>query len=119
MKIELPWPPVKQLSPNSRVHWSKKAAAAKDYRTLCFWETKVSGAKITWKGPIVFSVTFYPPDRRDRDDDNIISAFKSGRDGIASALMVDDKRFKLHPVLSDQVVKGGKVVVEITQGEKS
>ena len=31
-------------------------------------------------------LTFYPPDKRKRDDDNMISSFKAGRDGIAQAL---------------------------------
>jgi hypothetical protein len=39
------------------------------------------------------SLNFYPRDRRKRDDDNLIASFKSGRDGIADALGVDDVNF--------------------------
>ena len=30
-QINLPWPP-RELSPNARVHWAKKAKAAKAYK---------------------------------------------------------------------------------------
>ncbi len=37
---------------------------------------------------------FYPPDRRKRDDDNLIRCMKPYRDGIADALGVDDHCFR-------------------------
>jgi crossover junction endodeoxyribonuclease RusA len=43
---------------------------------------------------IRMAVTFYPPDRRKRDDDGCIGAIKNMRDGIADALGCDDARFK-------------------------
>lgn len=113
--INLPWPN-KLLSPNARVHWaakSKAAKAAKKVGHLCALESKV---KIDWEGEIHLWITFYPPDRRSRDDDNLIATFKNYRDGIAQALGVDDKRFRIHPWLSDEVVKNGQVVVKLTQG---
>ena len=42
--IDLPWPP-KELSPNARVHWTKKAKAAKAYRLECFILAKALGMK--------------------------------------------------------------------------
>ena len=115
MEINLPWPN-KDLSPNARIHWAKKsklAKAAKRVGHLCALESK---AAIDWEGEIHLWITFYPPDRRARDDDNLIASFKNYRDGIAQALGVDDKRFRTRPWLSDQVVKNGMVVVKITQG---
>lgn len=44
----------------------------------------------------------------------MIAAFKSGRDGIADALGIDDRRFVCHPYVKDQV--GGMVKVRITAG---
>lgn len=113
-KITLPWPP-KQLSPNARVHWSVKAKHAKAYRMACFAlciEAKLQKPETT--GRLHLWVEFYPPDRRSRDDDNMIAAFKSGRDGIADALGVDDKRFICHPFVSDKI--GGMVKFSVTTG---
>jgi crossover junction endodeoxyribonuclease RusA len=112
--LTLPWPP-KALSPNARVHWGMKSKAAKIYRNLGAGSVYVTKAKITWDGVIHAFITFYPPDKRHRDDDNLIAAFKSARDGIADALGVDDKRFRIHPYLSDEVRKGGAVVVTLTE----
>jgi crossover junction endodeoxyribonuclease RusA len=75
-----------------------------------------AGAKagIPWEGDIHLWIDFYPPDRRQRDDDNMIAAFKSGRDGLAQAFGVNDKRFRTHPYVKDQI--GGMVKVRFTKG---
>jgi len=59
---------------------------------------------------------FCPPNRRARDDDNVIAAFKAGRDGLADALKIDDCHFRTHPFLKrDEIVKpGGEVRVVVT-----
>lgn len=116
MKIEvtLPWPP-KQLSPNARVHWSVKSKAAKAYRAACHALTKE--AKLIapeTDGRLHLWLDFYPPDRRARDDDNMIASFKSGRDGIADALGIDDKRFICHPWVMSEI--GGMVKFRVTTG---
>lgn len=114
MKITLPWPP-KELNPNARLHWSKKSKAAAKYRTACHLLTLEAGLRgIDWDGDIHVFIDFYPPDRRARDDDNMIAAFKSGRDGIAQALGVNDKRFRTHPYVQDKI--GGFVKVTLTKG---
>lgn len=118
VELTLPWPP-KDLSPNARVHWSKRSKAAKAYREACFWEAKRLLAAGGWQdlpaeGDLHLWLDFYPPDRRHRDDDNLIAAFKAGRDGIAEALKVNDKRFRSHPYLKDMVA--GMVTVRITAG---
>ena len=64
------------------------------------------------EGRLHLWIDFYPPDRRARDDDNMIASFKSGRDGIADALGIDDKRFICHPFVSDQI--GGMVKFSVT-----
>jgi len=113
--INLPWPP-KELSPNARVFWAKKSKIAKKYRLDC---KLLSVNKITLpeSEKLHLWITFYPPDKRKRDDDNLIASFKSGRDGVADALKVDDSRFITHPFVSDCVVKGGCVSIKITSGE--
>jgi crossover junction endodeoxyribonuclease RusA len=113
MSITLPWPP-KELSPNARTHWAKKSKAAKAYRAACYLLTKQAGV-IAPEGQLLFDIEFCPPDRRLRDDDNCLAAMKSGRDGIADALGVDDRRF-VTTLRMGLPVKGGSVLVKI-EGE--
>ena len=113
-KVVLPWPP-KVLSPNARVHWSVKSKSAKAYRMACFTlcrEAKLAAPE--HEGRLHLWLDFYPPDRRPRDDDNMIASFKSGRDGIADALDIDDKRFICHPMVLEQL--GGMVKISVTAG---
>lgn len=115
MEIMFPWPP-KELSPNARVHWAVKNRAVKLYRENCAWLTKAAGVRVDWEGTVHVWITFFPPDRRHRDMDNCISSGKSLFDGVAQAIGVNDKRFRIHPHLSDEVVKGGSVVVRLSKG---
>lgn len=99
-ELILPFPP-RVLNPNSRVHWSVRANAAKAYKRDCWMLAKAAG----WFGVKFAServhlwIDFYPPDRRHRDDDNAASSFKAARDGIADSLGINDKRFVSHPML--------------------
>lgn len=60
--------------------------------------------------PIAITVTFRPPDRHHRDDDNMMAAFKSARNGIADALQINDRRFRPTYKLADPV-KPGRIEV--------
>jgi len=118
LQVTLPWP-LKELSPNVRAHWTVRSKAAKKYRAACSLLALEAGLRkgsVTWEGDIHVWIDFYPPDRRARDDDNLIAAFKSGRDGLADALGVDDKRFRIHPYVMAQV--GGMVKVRLTPEPK-
>lgn len=114
-EVTLAWPP-KILSPNARAHWAAKNRAVKLYREDCAWLTKAAGLRVDWDGTVHAFITFYPPDRRHRDDDNAISSFKAGRDGMAQALGIDDKRLRIHPLLSGEVIRGGAVKVRLSMG---
>lgn len=112
--ITLPWPP-KEANPNFKRshHWSAYRPHIKRYRHDCFWLTeKQLDRKIDTAEKIPLTIEFYPPDKRLRDDDNIISSFKSGRDGVADALGVNDRHFVPTYTFGDPV-KGGKVLVRI------
>jgi crossover junction endodeoxyribonuclease RusA len=107
--LDLPWPP-KELTPNAkrRKHWRVYQPITKQYREDCCKLTQA--ARI--RGATIISITFFPPDRRKRDDDGMISAFKAGRDGVADALRCDDHGFR--PTYRfGEPVKGGKVTIEI------
>ena len=99
MALVLSWPPA-QLTPNSRCHWAQKARVAKRARG----EAYVLARAYLSENHIIFNpkavekisieYTFTPPDRRARDDDNLIAAMKPYRDGIAQALGMDDNCFR-------------------------
>lgn len=113
--MTLPWPP-KELSPNARAHWRKKAPITKAYKEACWALAKEAGLSGLpgYTGRLHLWLTFCPPDRRHRDDDNMIASFKAGRDGLALAMGIDDKRFICHPFVSEQI--GGMVKVTVSTG---
>lgn len=111
MQIELPWPP-KELSPNARIHWAKLAKAKKAYREACAWTAKEQGARKIEAGKLHLSLTFYAPTRRAYDLDNALARMKSGLDGLADILGVDDKHWSLSIARADEI--GGYVMVEVS-----
>jgi crossover junction endodeoxyribonuclease RusA len=115
MQVTLPWFP-KQLSPNARVHWGTKAKYQRVYRTECWAQTRQALGLVNLKGefPVTLTITFVPPSRRHYDLDNCVAAIKSGLDGVADALQVNDHRFKLNPQMSDEI--GGMINIDIRIG---
>lgn len=127
--VTLPWPP-KELNPNKRLHWSKKAPITKAYKEACWALCKEAGLTLPMAGaaPLYIAlrtsakelpryhlwIDFFAPDRRHRDDDNCIQSFKAGRDGVALALGINDSQFICHPFLTDEI--GGMVKIRITSG---
>lgn len=113
MELILPWPPA-ACSPNARGHWSKKSRAAKGYRAACHLLARQ--ARITAPaGEALLMLEFVPPDRRRRDDDNLLAMFKAGRDGLAEALGIDDNVFTTQIRVSKETIKGGAVRVRIKE----
>lgn len=116
--LVLPWPD-KDLSPNGRVHWARKAKASASARELSKVEAMASGwaaGHTLPEGRLHLWIDFYPPTRRMPDDDNMLARCKPYRDGIADALGIDDKRFVSHPYVRETPRKGGQVVFRITGG---
>ena len=111
MIVLLPWPP-KELSPNAREHFHAKAKVAKSYRQLAHLLACGGKAPVGLDAAKVI-ITFEPPDNRRRDLDNMLSSIKSGLDGIAAAIGVDDSKWSL-TIRKGEVVKGGLVTVEVT-----
>lgn len=103
--LELPFPPSK-LNPNRKTHWFEKGNIARKYRRDCGWLAK------THPPLKKFTITFHPPDKRKRDRDNYIAAFKAGQDGLADAWGIDDSQFEITYAPLGEPIKGGKVVVE-------
>lgn len=110
MIIDLPWP-AKPLHPNRRPHRMEKARATKKARG----EARLVASKY---GPLkaeaaTMLVTFSPPGNYGYDDDNLMASIKAYRDGIADALGVNDRIFRMKPPRIGEVVKGGNVRFEI------
>lgn len=103
--IELPFPP-SGLNPNKRLHWHVKGRIARNYRRECFI--------IARSHPPLqkFKITFHPPDKRLRDRDNLISAFKAGQDGLSDAWKINDAFFQITYEPIGTPVKGGKTLIE-------
>jgi hypothetical protein len=118
MMIELPWPD-KALSPNSRVHWSQKAKAAKAARKTGGLAAIAAGYNLMtfdqYEGKLHLWIDYYAKTRNYPDADNCLSASKAYIDGISDALGVNDRRFVHHPLVNDETHKGGKVVIRITK----
>lgn len=116
--ITLPWPD-KALSPNSRVHWGRKAAAVKAARAVAHLTAQANGigpkSVEGYDGKLHLWIDYYPKTRNYPDADNCLSASKAYLDGIADALGVNDRRFVHHPFVKDETFKGGKVVIRITK----
>ena len=109
--IILPWPD-KKLSPNARTHWASKAKAVKSARNAAGWATRACGVRINGDGAIDLHITFYPPDNRSRDTDNLLASCKGILDGVADGLVVNDSRFILH-IARGVVRKGGQVLITL------
>lgn len=109
--IELPWPP-KELNPNARMHWARLSKIKAKYRADCHLLCKASGVTVP-DGKVRLVLEFVPPDRRHRDDDNMLASFKAGRDGLADALGINDNKFATQFSVSDETTKGGAVRVRL------
>lgn len=110
--IRIPYPSPK-LNPNKTKgrHWSVVASARKAARHEAWGLCKEAGLK-PMTGPLSVSMTFYPPDRRRRDDDNAIGAFKAYRDGVADAIGVDDAEWTVTYTMSKEPLGFVEVVLD-------
>ena len=116
MIITLPWPS-RDLSPNARVHWAKKAKAAKSYRATCGWETKAAllqpGVPADFADKkLTLNIIFHAKTRRAYDLDNALASIKSGLDGVADAMGIDDSRWALRIEKGDPVQRG-MIIIKI------
>lgn len=113
--ITLPWPS-RDLHPNARVHWARKANAAKTARKNAAWSAKAAGVKPIDATALGVRLIFHPPDRRRRDGDGMLSSCKAYIDGISDVVGVDDSRWVIS-FERREPVKGGAVHVVIEEAE--
>lgn len=110
MIFTLPWPP-SGLNPNSRNHWAKTAKLKKQLRSAWWAQALAQGATKLPSRPLSVSLTFYPPDRRHRDMDNMLASIKAGLDGLADAIGVDDSKWTLTIAKAEEI--GGYVKISV------
>ncbi|MCK4828249.1 hypothetical protein KA005_71630, partial [bacterium] len=108
----------------SRCHWREKAEAAKIakeqglYGVLeitCLWPKDKAPPTVPMFNEFEAQYTFYPPDKRRRDQDNYSAMMKSYQDGVCIALGVDDSCFQMAAPVWGEVVKGGKVMLTLEE----
>lgn len=114
--IFLPWPD-KRLSPNARVHWSSLARAKKAAKRTAYYTTLEAGIGKIDADSLSVKYSFFPPDRRARDADNILSSCKAYQDGIAQAIGIDDSKFEITIAPRGPVERAGMVKVELEWAE--
>lgn len=112
MNIVLPWPSA-DLSPNARVHHMAKHRATKSYRKTCWVLALEQKVKLDLESAekIKLAFIFRPPDFRHYDADNLLARMKSGLDGLADALGINDHRFQIQAVVIGTPKKPGSVEV--------
>ena len=111
--VTLPWPSA-ALSPNGREHYQTKAKAVKAAQELAMYTVigKMDHFPVH-SGLLSLTLQFYPPDKRWRDDDNMISMCKSYRDGIFQALGLNDHLVRRTTGERFDPVSGGKVIISV------
>jgi Holliday junction resolvase RusA-like endonuclease len=116
-EVTFPWP-AKELNPNNNFHWSKVAKYKQKARIAAWGLAREMGATSKTFAPdcrINLDIFFYPPDKRIRDQDNMIASMKSTLDGLADALVINDFRFNVR-IKVMQEVRG---LVKIALSEES
>lgn len=110
-KLTFPWFP-RILSPNAREHWSRVAKSKKAYREEWYLTTKLAfKSQIPTYAPVHLFIEFYPTSKHKQDLDNMLASIKSGLDGLADALGVNDELFTLTICKKPDI--DGKIVVTV------
>lgn len=113
-----PWPDPR-LSPNKRFDRRALIAVKQDAKNEAFvitQQNKIVASRVVI-GDIAFelTLTFYPPDRRKRDLDNLYATFKAYQDGMFLALGIDDCKIERVILQRGNPIPGGQVFVNIVE----
>lgn len=111
MQLTMPWPVMRELSPNWRGHWSCKARAKKVLREAWYYEALAQGARKIDADRLNLRIEFVQPNKRARDLDNLLASIKAGLDGLADVLGVDDSKWSLQISKAEHI--GGFVRISI------
>jgi crossover junction endodeoxyribonuclease RusA len=110
IEIRLSWP-AKALQSNARCHWSEKAKATKAARKEA-WAAALEQKLPCWPKASIL-IEYWPRHRR-YDVSNVASSLKAHIDGIADAMGVDDRCFRVdYPTMFAGTSKDGAVVFRV------
>ena len=91
---------------------AKDAAA---YKALCSIALRSQGIGKVEAERVAVTLRFCPPRRGRMDRSGTLAAFKAGEDALAEAIGVDDDEFEPITLCRGEPVKGGAVIVEVTE----
>lgn len=112
LTLTMPWPALKELSPNWRGHWAARAKAKKTFRQVWWAEALHQGAGKLNAEKLHVSLCFHMPDKRARDLDNLLASCKAGLDGLADAIGVDDSKWSLEISKAETIGGFVRVIVQ-------
>lgn len=104
--------PDKGLSPNARLNRYALNDLKQAARQEGFYAAKEASLSLTI-GALQMFICIHPPDRRRRDDDNVLASLKAARDGIFDALGINDSHVRLSSHGFGRPVKNGAVLIWI------
>lgn len=108
-----PWPD-SRLSPNQRIDRRALIQVKQEAKVAAYFITRESKTVVI-DTDLQLRLTFYPPDRRKRDLDNLYATFKAYQDGMFEALGVDDSRIERVILERGNPIPGGQVFVDIRE----
>jgi crossover junction endodeoxyribonuclease RusA len=109
IEIRLSWP-AKCLQSNARCHWRAKANATKPRQEA--WAAALEQRLPCWPEASIL-IEYWPRTRRG-DPQNVPSSLKAYIDGIADAMGVDDRCFRVdYPTMFAGTSKDGAVVFRV------
>lgn len=94
------------------MHWRVFSKAKAKYRAECAYDARSQGVGPIANQRLAVTYTFCPATRRPFDLDGLAARMKSGQDGLADVLKVDDRHWRTTYDLGP-VKRGGEVLVEI------
>lgn len=112
--INLIWPP-RILHPNARPNIFAKAKVIKEVREYARVMAVSSGLKMDADKKLHLHAIFFPPDKRRRDIDGMLSSAKAMIDGISDGFGINDYAFRSASVEIGDVMKGGGVSIFIRE----
>lgn len=116
MKVHIPIRTVSEA--NARDHWTKKKSRTSEQRGLARVFCR-DAKRLKVALPLTITLTRVSPTGKTLDDDNLASALKATRDGVADALGIDDGDKRLTWVCQQRRGDCWGVDVAITRSEQT
>lgn len=122
--IVIPATPSPILSPNARGHWAPKARAAARFREAARLATLGALSPdlrddLADIPEIGYTVAVSWERRRTgmRDEDNVLASCKAAIDGVAEAIGIDDRRFRVRGISLDSASRLGVTTITLITEE--